>query len=59
MSVTNADQLRFYVRGQADAWLLEKKEQQWGDAVVTEPVCVSEMHSWLKQHPEAFIAAFA
>ena len=59
VSVTNADQLRFYVRGQADAWLLEKKEQQWGDAVVTEPVCVSEMHGWLKQHPEAFIAAFA
>ena len=53
----NEDKLCYYVSGVKDAWLEEKKQQCWGDAIVTEPVSVSEIHSWLKNNPDAFIAA--
>jgi homoserine dehydrogenase len=56
---TNEDRLQFYVRGNADAWLQSHTSQNWGSGVVTTPVCVSEMHKWLKDHEEAFIAAIA
>ena len=45
--------LRYYVRG---GWNGEE-EQVWGNAVVTKPVPVDEMHRWLKENPHAFIAA--
>ena len=51
----NSETLRYYVRG---GWTGEAAEH-WGDAVITTPVAVSEIHSWLKEHPEAFIAALA
>ncbi len=47
----------YYVRGEKDAWLSENEQTTWGDAVITGPVAVSKMHSWLKEHPNAFIAA--
>ena len=53
VSADNSEQLRYYVRG---GWSGETAER-WGDAVVTAPVAVSEMHAWLKENPEAFIAA--
>ena len=53
VSADNSEQLRYYVRG---GWKAETAER-WGDAVVTAPVAVSEMHAWLKENPEAFIAA--
>ena len=53
----NSGALRFYVRGASDSWLEENKQQLWGEAVVTKPVPVADMHSWLKAHPGAFIAA--
>ena len=59
VQATNADSLVFYVRGNADAWLNEHTAQHWGEAVITTPVCVSDMHAWLATHPEAFIAAMA
>ena len=59
VNVTNSDELRFYVRGQVDTWLQTHQQECWGEAVVTKPVSVNEMHGWLKDHPEAFIAAFA
>ena len=48
---------QFYVRGDSDAWLESNKEDTWGEAIVTHPVAVSEMHSWLKSHPGTFLAA--
>lgn len=53
VSADNSGKLRFYVRG---GWQ-GAVEEHWGDAVVTAPVAVSEIHAWLKENPEAFIAA--
>jgi len=47
----------YYVRGNADLWLKENTCETWGEAVITKPVPVKEMHAWLKENPEAFIAA--
>ena len=51
--IRNSGKLRYYVRGGWDGPVSEI----WGDAVITEPVPVQEMHEWLKQHAGAFIAA--
>ena len=53
VSADNTGAMRFYVRG---GWQ-GAVEEHWGDAVVTAPVAVSEIHAWLKENPEAFIAA--
>ena len=53
----NTEQLVFYVRGAKDAWLEENKQETWGEAIVTKPVAVSEMHKWLAANPGCFIAA--
>ena len=53
--IDNSEKLRFYVRGGWDGAVSEN----WGAAAVTEPVAVSTIHSWLKEHPDAFIAAIA
>ena len=55
MDVDNSECLTWYVRG---GWNGDVKET-WGDAVITGPVSVNEMHAWRKENPEAFIAAFA
>ena len=57
VTVINNVKLSFYVSGETDSWLEERKELNWGDAVVTRPVSVHRMHSWLQAHPNAFIAA--
>ncbi len=49
----NREKLCFYVRG--GQW--EDVLATWGDAVITKPVSVEKMHLWLKEHPNAFIAA--
>ena len=59
VSVDNSEKLAYYVRGAKDAWLEENKDENWGEAVVTKPIPVSDMHAWLKTHPDAFIAAIA
>ena len=56
-AVDNSEKLRYYVRGASDAWLTANTAENWGEAVITVPVAVSEMHAWLKANPEAFIAA--
>ena len=53
VSADNSGTVRYYVRG---GWQ-RVVEENWGDGVVTAPVAVSEMHAWLKENPEAFIAA--
>ncbi len=55
----NDDELTYYVSGCQDAWLEEVKAEVWGDAIITKPVSVEAMHTWLADHPEAFIAAIA
>ena len=53
VAADNSCTLRYYVRG---GWQGET-EERWGDAVVTAPVAVGEIHAWLKENPDAFIAA--
>ena len=51
----NTDKLAYYVRGgnvPAD-WAAES----WGEATLTKPVSVDEVHAWRKENPDAFIAA--
>ena len=57
IKAVNDDMLCYYVRGAADAWLESNKADAWGEAVITKPVAVADMHAWLKNHPGAFIAA--
>ena len=49
----NDELLTWYVRG---SWTGEVKET-WGNAVLTTPVSVSDMHAWIKENPDAFVAA--
>ena len=58
-NAVNTDELSYYVRGVQDAWLEEVKADAWGDAIVTKPVSVADMHAWRAAHPGVFIAAFA
>ena len=53
VAACNEGKLTYYVRGN---WTGAAAEN-WGNAVITEPVAVSEMHAWLKKNPDAFIAA--
>ncbi len=53
----NSLAMSYYVRGDKDAWLEENKQETWGEAVVTKPVEVSQMHAWLAEHPGTFVAA--
>ena len=53
VSADNAGTMRFYVRGDWKGAV----EERWGEGVVTAPVAVSEIHAWLKENPDAFIAA--
>ena len=59
VAAVNDGELSFYVRGASDAWLQERTAEKWGDAVVTKPVPVDQMHAWLRSNEGAFIAAFA
>lgn len=56
-SVCNDEPMCFYVRGGEDDWLLRHTRQRWGDAVITEPVPVAQMHEWCENHPNVFMAA--
>ena len=53
VSADNSEELTWYVRG---SWNGEVAEN-WGNAVITKPVSVTAMHAWLKENPEAFVAA--
>ena len=56
-SAANGEKLVYYIRGGKD--LPAAAAEVWGSAVITEPVSVEAVHSWLKQNPDAFIAAIA
>ena len=57
--IDNSEKCTYYVRGASDEWLEENTKEKWGKAVLTQPVSVAELHGWLKDHPDAFIAAIA
>ena len=53
VAACNEGKLTWYVRGNWTGAVTEN----WGNAVITGPVSVTEMHAWLKENPDAFIAA--
>jgi len=57
VAVINDDELCFYVRGASDSWLESITADHWGDAVITKPVSVAQIHAWRKQYPNVFMAA--
>ena len=57
VSADNSVTRQFYVRGDKDAWLTGVQQEVWGEAVVTKPIAVADMHKWLADHPGTFIAA--
>ena len=57
VAAKNDEKLRFYVRGASDAWLESVTSDHWGEGIVTAPVAVDEIHAWLKNNPDAFMAA--
>ena len=57
VAADNSKTMSYYVRGAKDAWLEENKADMWGEAIITKPVAVSEMHAWLAANPGSFIAA--
>ena len=53
VSADNSVELTWYVRGNWEGEVAEN----WGNAVVTKAVSVCAMHAWLKNNPDAFVAA--
>ena len=51
----NEEEMTYYVRGNWEGEI----EETWGNAVLTKPVSVSKMHAWIKENPDAFVAAVA
>ena len=56
-SVDNSVCMSYYIRG--GSWSADKVADRWGNAVITTPVSVESVHAWLKENPDAFIAAFS
>ena len=54
-AAVNTGKLRFYVRG---PWQGEV-EETWGEAVITAPTSVADIHAWVKATPGAVSAALA
>ena len=55
VAACNEEKLRFYIRGGAN--VPAEAAENWGEAIITEPVFVSVIHAWRKENPDAFIAA--
>ena len=53
IAADNSEKLTWYVRGN---WTGDASES-WGNAKIVEAVSVTEMHAWIKENPEAFVAA--
>nr|MBQ8245078.1 homoserine dehydrogenase [Oscillospiraceae bacterium] len=53
VAADTSEELTWYVRG---GWAGEAAET-WGNAVVTKAVSVARMHAWIKENPDAFVAA--
>ena len=57
VQVENNEKLRYYVRGGDQSIFADQIEENWNGAMITKPVCVADIHSWLKENDGAFIAA--
>ena len=57
VKVENDEKLSYYVRGGDRSFFADKVAEEWNGAIVTKPVSVAEIHSWLKENEGAFIAA--
>ena len=57
VTVENDEKLSYYVRGGDQAFFADKIAENWDGAIVTKPICVADIHSWLKENDGAFIAA--
>ena len=55
VSVDNSAKLCYYIRG--GSFPADKIAECWGNAIITKPVSVESVHAWLKENPNAFIAA--
>ena len=55
VSVDNSAKACYYIRG--GNFPADKIAQHWGNAIITKPVSVDSVHAWLKENPDAFIAA--
>ncbi len=53
VAADNSEEMTWYVRGN---WTGERSET-WGNAAVTKPVSIAAMHAWIKENPDAFVAA--
>ena len=53
----NDEQLCYYIRGGDQSVFADQVAETWGQAIVTKPVSVMEVHNWLKENQGAFIAA--
>ena len=53
VAADNSVKLDWYVRGNWTGAVAEN----WGNAVVTKAVSVADMHAWIKENPDAFVAA--
>jgi homoserine dehydrogenase len=57
VSVENTEKLRYYVRG--GQWPKDKIQENWGEAIISQSVSVESLHAWLKENPQAFVAALS
>ena len=55
VAADNSEKLCYYIRG--GKGLPAPATEIWGNAAITDRVSVSTVHAWLKQNPDAFIAA--
>ena len=53
VAADNSQEMTWYVRG---GWQGASKES-WGEAKIVEGVSVTGMHQWIKENPDAFVAA--
>ena len=53
VAADNSQEMTWYVRG---GWQGASKEN-WGEAKIVEGVSVTGMHQWIKENPDAFVAA--
>lgn len=56
-AAVNTKACRYYLRGVNDDFIGSITEECWGSGVVTAPVSIKEMHSWLADNKTAFAAA--
>lgn len=57
VSIDNGEKYSYYVCGAMDGWLETNTKELWDGAVITKPVCVTDLHNWLRAHPCTFAAA--